>query len=91
MPLPPIFPGKISPNISNRMFRFVSPELTWCYVTQHAEVAATKGLFCASSNHTMVLEVPQLFCLLTNEIILMSVWYQFASVEFFMVILLMLT
>lgn len=91
MPLPPIFPGKISPSISNRMFRFVSPEPTWCYVTQHAEVAATKWLSCASSNRTMVLEVPQLFCLLTNEIILMSVWYQLASVEFFMVILLMLT
>lgn len=73
------------------MFRFVSPEPTWCYVTQHAEVAATKWLSCASSNRTMVLEVPQLFCLLTNEIILMSVWYQLASVEFFMVILLMLT
>lgn len=33
MPLPPIFPGKNYPSISNHMFTFVSLELTWCYVT----------------------------------------------------------
>lgn len=89
MPLHPIFPGNVFPTISNCMFRFVSPDMGLRDIA-HQSGCHRMAFLCQQQPHNGVGGTTAL-CLLRSEIILMSAWYQLASVEFFMVILLMLS